>query len=58
MNMQVRQPGQSVMIEKFGADLLGRNGWQFAYYVSWSDYEQLAKSKPGEGNSWRAVFAA
>jgi len=47
---------KSIAILWWESDLLNRSRWTLRAKVTWSEYQQYAKSMTGEGTSWKAVL--
>jgi hypothetical protein len=47
---------KSVAILWWENDLLNRSRWVLHAKVTWSDYQQYAKTVSGEGKDWKAVL--
>jgi hypothetical protein len=47
---------KSVAILWWDGDLISQPRWALRAKVTWSEYQQYAKSMTGEGKSWKAVL--
>jgi hypothetical protein len=47
---------KSVAILWWEGDLLSQPRWALHAKVTWSEYQQYAKTVTGEGKSWKAVL--
>jgi hypothetical protein len=47
---------KSVAILWWESDLLNRSRWTLRAKVTWSEYQQYAKTMTGEGTDWKGVL--